>query len=346
LDATTGLVDCPTVYVATDGGGVLKSSNGGGSWNRTSDGLVESSITELVMDPVDPKILYAGTENSGLFKTINGGTSWFNPSTSPDTIKSITAIAVDPRLTPCSPSPCIYVGSQESGVWVSEDEGLSWTQMNNGLTGIGMNVTALTISSYNQAPSDLYAGTEEGHLYRFNRLNNQNIWGETSTDESSNLSSKTNASPLVIAVNPIVPTHLYVGTSGGETQTAGSVFRSLDGGLTWNVVNIPNAQNFSVRVLTFCIQIEPRCPPTVPEGSDQISEPDVLYAGVYGLSRNFFPDEVWTNIDTGQIQFGNNVSSLAIDTLRHTTLYAGTLSGFVIKSQDAGATWSRIDINL
>jgi photosystem II stability/assembly factor-like uncharacterized protein len=160
----------------------------------------------------------------------------------------------------------------------------------------------------------------------------------------------------VIAVNPIVPTDLYVGTSGGESQATGSVFRSTDAGLTWGPVSIPNAQSFTVRVLTFCIQIEPRCPPTIPddfedpadpEQNDPFREKDVLYAGVYGLSRNYFTEsDFWTNIDTGQIQFGNNVSSLAIDTLRHTTLYAGTLSGFVIKSQDAGATWSRIDINL
>jgi photosystem II stability/assembly factor-like uncharacterized protein len=304
--------------------------------------LIELNISELVMDPKVPTTLYAGTENNGLFKTNDGGANWFNPGTAGE-IKSITSIAVDPHIY-CLPSPCIYVGSQESGVWVSKDEGQSWAQMNNGLAET--TVTALALSSYNKSPSDLYAGTEGGHLYKFNLTGNK--WEEA----LPGLSEKTAASPLVIAVNPTVPTTIYVGTSGGEGQSTGGTFRSDTGGQTWSFVPIPNAQNFSVRVLTFCLQVEPQCPPAVPDpddppANDPLRDKNVLYAGVYGLSRNYFTDiDFWTNIDTKQIQHGNNTTSLAVDTLRHTTLYAGTRSGFVIKSRDTGATWTRIDINL
>ncbi|MBI3609338.1 MAG: hypothetical protein HY204_01385 [Nitrospirae bacterium] len=346
LDGSTGLVDCPTVYAATAGGGIFKSPDGGGSWTRIVDGLIEWNISKLVMDPKDPATLYAGTENNGLFKTIDGGANWFNPSTSAGTIKSITAIAVDPWSTPCSPSRCLYVGSQESGVWVSQDDGLNWTQMNNGL--VEMTVTALTVFSYIKLPSDIYAGTEGGHLYRFNRTSNK--WEEALL---GGLSEKTTASPLVIAVNPRVPTDLYVGTSGGEGQSLGSLFKGSNGGTSWNVVSIPFAvQSFSVRVLTFCIQKEPRCPPTIPDlndtpADDALRAKDALYAGVYGLSRNYFSEgNFWENIDNGEIQQGNNTTSLAIDTLRHTTLYTGTFLGYIMKSQDAGATWKRININL
>ncbi len=338
-DSTTGLVDCPAVYAATAGGGIFKSLDGGGSWNGINNGLFELNIAKLVMDPKNPAILYAGTENNGLFKTFDGGTTWAVAGTS-GSITSITSIAIDP-LTCLSP-PCtdIYIGSQDSGVWVSQDRGLSWTQMNNGLEVNGTTVTALTIFSYNKIPSDLYAGTEGGHLYRFDNTNKK--WEEF----FPGLSDKTSATPLVIAINPIVPMDFYVGTSGGEKQTTGGLFRSNDGGLNWNVVTIPTAQGFGVRLLTFCIQIAPRCPPTVPEGSNLISEPDALYAGINGLSKNLFKEgEFWTNLHL-QLEQGNNSTSLAIDILRHTTLYAGTLRGYIMKSQDEGTTWTRIDINL
>jgi len=343
-DPATDPVDCKTVYVATGGGGVYKSLDGGGSWARINNGLFEPNITELAMDPKDSEKLYAGTENSGLFKTIDGGGLWSNPSASPDTLKSISAIVVDPYPT-CLPSPCIYVGSQESGVWVSQNEGQSWTQMNSGLSETtGTIVTALALSSYNKSPSDLYAGTEGGHLFKYNFNPAVKKWEET----PPGLSARTEASPLVIAVNPTVPTTIYVGTSGGEGQSQGGTFRTNDGGMNWSVESIPNGQNFSVRVLTFCLQVEPRCPPLAAEGNDQISEPDILYAGVYGLSRLYLPEGLWENVSSisDVIHSGNNVSSLAVDTLRHTTLYAGTLLGFVIKSQDSGAHWKRIDINL
>lgn len=348
-DPNTDPVDCKTVYVATAGGGIFKSLDGGGSWARIVNGLIEWNISKMVMDPKDPMTLYIGTENNGLFKTNDGGANWFSSGTA-GTITGITAIAIDPHT--CLSPPCtdIYVGSQDSGsgVWVSRDIGLSWTQMNTGLAET--NVTAFTIFSYNKFPSDLYAGTEEGHLYKFNQTGNK--WEEA----LPGLSEKTVASPLVIAVNPLAPagSELYVGTGGGEGQTLGGTFRSIDGGATWNVVPIPNAQNYSVRVLTFCLQVEPQCPPTLPDTddppeNDPLRESDILYAGVYGLSKTAPAGGVWTNIDTGLIQSGNNVSSLAIDVLRHTTLYAGTLSGFVIKCQtdcQNPDNWKRIDINL
>ena len=351
-DVSTGRVDCSVLYAATAGNGVFKSEDGGTSWSRRVDGLYEWNITVLAMDPKDPMTLYAGTENSGLFKTTDGGANWFNPSTSAGTIRSITAITVDPYAT-CLPSPCIYVGSEESGVWVSDDNGLSWAQMNDGLPpGEGTIVTALVVFSYSGSPSVLYAGTEGGHLYKFNRTVNNGTWEEA----LPGLSEKTTASPLVIAVNPITPSELYVGTSGGESESTGGTFRSVNAGQTWTVMPIPNAQNFSVRVLTFCLQVEPRCPPTVPDTADlpendDLRESNILYAGVYGLSITslpVLPGGLWTNLfsATSDVMIGNNVSSLAIDTQRHTTLYAGTLLGFVIKSQDAGATWERIDIDL
>ena len=368
-------VDCKTLYVATTGqlvtsggeesvgdvapvgGRVFRSTDGGESWLEINNGLLGSNITDLVMDPEYPKTLYAGTENNGLFWSFDGGSSW-SVAFGTSTINSITAIAVDPHTCQVFPCTDIYVGSQDSGVWVSRDGGQNWDPLNKGLEEDPA-VTALTIFSYASFPSVLYAGTEKGHVYKYDPLIKEE-WERL----LPGLSDTKERTPLVIAVNPLIPSEIYIGTSGGAGKTDGGVFRSQDGGLTWSNENskIPNSQNFSVRVLTFCIQNEPRCPPTVPfvpdsEEEEEILEtqidersPDVLYAGVFGLSRTFLlgGETSWKNFFTtdSEIELGNNVSSLAIDTLRHTTLYAGTLLGFILKSQDAGTTWKRIDIEL
>ena len=60
-----------TLYAGT-GGGVFKSTNGGGSWTAINAGLITSSVHALAIDPSAPATLYAGT-SGGVFKSTNGG---------------------------------------------------------------------------------------------------------------------------------------------------------------------------------------------------------------------------------------------------------------------------------
>ncbi|MCE2773229.1 MAG: PKD domain-containing protein [Bacteroidetes bacterium] len=79
------------LYLATgdnDGGdtpsiGVLKSIDGGLTWNTT--GLVFTKnlvrrIAKLLIDPNNPQILFAGT-SAGIFRTSDGGNNWYSVST-------------------------------------------------------------------------------------------------------------------------------------------------------------------------------------------------------------------------------------------------------------------------
>jgi photosystem II stability/assembly factor-like uncharacterized protein len=345
VNTMTDQVDCSIVYVASNGSGIFKSKDGGSKWDQLINGLTDWNVTDLVIDPEVPDVLYAGTQNQGLFWTFNGGGAWSPIQQA--AIPSITQVAVDPNTCQTPDTPCtdIYAASEEKGVWVSRDRGLSWKELNDGLDSTS--VTAIRIFSYGIYPSVVYAGTAEGKFYKYNAQTQR--WEQLILALSEGLG----ASLLVISVDPLTPTEIYAGTSGGETETQGGTFRSLDGGRTWTNENsnIPNSQNFSVRVLTFCIQAEPRCPPTIADTDGTVQQDertdDVLYAGVYGLSRTFFVDQPdsWENINMGdQISPPNNTSALAIDNVRHTTLFAGTLLGFVMKTQDTGETWTRIDI--
>ena len=51
-----------TLYAGTAGGGVFKSTNGGGNWSAVNTGLTcYSSVYALAIDPATPTTLYAGT---------------------------------------------------------------------------------------------------------------------------------------------------------------------------------------------------------------------------------------------------------------------------------------------
>ena len=65
-----------TLYAGTFGGGVFKSTNGGGSWTAINTGLTSNFANALAIAPSAPATLYAGTVGGGVFKSTNGGGSW------------------------------------------------------------------------------------------------------------------------------------------------------------------------------------------------------------------------------------------------------------------------------
>src|SRR5207249_935891 len=59
------------VYIATNDGGVWKTTTGGTSWAPLTDPLPSNSVAALALDPSNPSIVYAGTgnpDNNGFIK--------------------------------------------------------------------------------------------------------------------------------------------------------------------------------------------------------------------------------------------------------------------------------------
>jgi len=98
------------LYLATAGGGVWKTWDGGRSWEPITDQKVGSTaVGALAMDPEAPDILYLGlgdpfdTKQPGLFRSLDGGLFWEGPvlavannAGKPATAESVRDIAVDP----------------------------------------------------------------------------------------------------------------------------------------------------------------------------------------------------------------------------------------------------------
>ena len=126
-----------------------------------------------------------------------------------------------------------------------------------------------------------------------------------------------------LAISPAAPATLYAG------MYYGGVFKSTDAGGTWVVANT-NLPNDSVRALA----IDPFTPST-------------LYVGTYsrGIFKSIDSGATWTAASSG-LTADQPVYTLAIDPSNPATLYAGmgrnewTLSLFLYKSTDSGATWA------
>jgi len=98
------------IYVGTGGFGVWKSVNGGGNWTKMSDGLTDSLVNGLVLDPQRPNVLYAATSN-GLFRSIDGAATWtkFGVGQPPNVPNVVRSVAISQTGT------CVHFGTNVNG---------------------------------------------------------------------------------------------------------------------------------------------------------------------------------------------------------------------------------------
>ncbi len=167
-------------------------------------------------------------------------------------------------------------------------------------------------------PSDssvLYMGTTDGHIFG-------------SRDGGAHWQILGRAGPRLdavvtsIIVDPRDSLMLYASTWTRESSgEGGGVFRSSDGGRTWQAVLTGRA----VRAL-----------------AQAPSKPDILVAGALdGVYRSRDAGSTWTRISPASSEELRNFDSLAIDPRSSANAYAGTDLG-VFRSTDRGATWTAI----
>src|SRR5437667_308531 len=115
-----------TLYVST-GGGVFKSTDGGGNWRSVLVLSPGTFVLALAIDPQTPMTVYAGTIDAtttgsghGVFKSTDGGESWSAVNTGLSN-QAVHALAVDPQ-TPTT----VYAGTQGGGVGQGADGEARW----------------------------------------------------------------------------------------------------------------------------------------------------------------------------------------------------------------------------
>lgn len=106
------------------GGGVYRSTNGGGSWRGA--GLKDRDIEHVALDPMSSQVMYA-TAGSILYRTGNGGDSWQNIS--PLGSGEIESVVVDHVV------PTTVYAATHAGIFRSLDSGRSWTLVRGAVYG-------------------------------------------------------------------------------------------------------------------------------------------------------------------------------------------------------------------
>jgi photosystem II stability/assembly factor-like uncharacterized protein len=284
---------------------VFKSTDAGNTWSRSE----LPAVFALAIDPGTSTTLYAGTVGCGgrgcygiVYKSTNAGNTWSWPVET-GVLDQVYALAIDPA-TPTT----LYAGTA-GGVSKSTDGGGTWSFA--GLQSRAVSSLAIDPTT----PTTLYAADPEWDVFK--STDGADTWTDTHLP----------AGPGVLAIDPVRPDTLYAAVHwfpapggcprGGchDECYGGGVFKSTDGGATWNTTGLTDAYVEALAI-------------------DLVS-PATLYAAAArssacsnaGVLKTTDGGGTWRALNNGLADV--DVLALAIDPVTSSRIYAGTAGGGV-----------------
>src|ERR1051325_747988 len=202
--------------------GVLKSTDGGLTWNQTGlNYQLDNKILlqRLIISPLNTQILFCASM-SGLYKTIDGGTTW-----------SLNKAGkfYDVEMNPANPN--ILYAADSLKIFISNDGGVNW--------GVGANASgrsSITVSK--SFPNTVYVWSGTGLYY--------------SSDAGNSFMFRNDPTSAVNAMG-YYDMPLEVSPSDENVLLAGGVNLGLstDGGNTWTTYSAPGSLHADQKAFAF-----------------------------------------------------------------------------------------------
>ena len=321
------------LYAAMGSGGLFKTTSGGVTWEPIFERPGTISIGDIAIDPKHPDTVWVGTGEanvrnsvsigSGMYLTTDGGKTWAHRGL--DNTMTIARVALDPRNPqrvfvaavghPFGPNP-------DRGVFFSPDSGLTWqkvlyTDPENGASDLDIDpanpdIVFAGMWQFDRKPWRYDSGGTTGGLYK-------------SADGGKTWKKVTKGLPALmgrigVKVAPSNPRIVYVVAESKD----GSLFRSTDGGESFEVVNTD--RGLTTRGYYYCdLRVDPKDENRVYvlEGALQVSTD-----GGKSFSR------------IGGSVHGD-LQALWIDPLDPARMWQGS-DGGLASSWDMGKTWQHV----
>ena len=353
IAAVAGVSGDPlTYYVGAASGGIWKSEDGGEYWAPVFEGQPDHAVGALAVAPSDPEIVWAGTGEphirsnvslgTGAYKSTDGGDTWRHMGLGDDGPTRTSRIVIHPT----NPD-IVYVGAlghahgpqQARGVFRTEDGGESWEHVlfaneNTGASSVEMDPTN---------PRKLFAGMWTVAA---------NTWGRESGGEGSGIylskdggdtwnKLEGNGLPTMpvgktdVCLTPADPDRVYalietgdgVPWHGAETES-GELWRSDDGGSTWQLVNQSRDLGGRTAYYNNCFV--------------NTEDPDEAYFLTSGLARTLDGGHTYVN-EQGRRRPGGDYHDMWIDPENGDRMIIGNDGGMAV-SMTRGDTWHRVQL--
>jgi len=347
--------DNQIIYIGTVQNGIYKTTDGGESWNHLGNGHQFSCMRDISIHPFGPDTIFAATTD-GIFKSTNGGDDWafiYTPEYPQNEIISILIHPEQPEL--------IFAGGPVNE-WKSIDGGSTWERLpvprNTGIEDISIdpgNPDILYFVSNSMASGNGIWKSEDRGQTLFSIQNNIDSSGYGKDIEVD----YENGNILYLAVSSVFDTLgacLYKSENGGDSwfdispdeltlpyifkvviypseqntvflcTSDDGVFRSHDGGDTWQSVN----SGLNIWQI-----------PTMEIDLDNY----IIYLGTFydGIYKSITNGENWQKISS-------NISSSPCKNIDACSINPGkayvTMNSGLFRTSDLGESWERVEVGI
>ena len=312
------------IYVGMhDGVCTVSSTDGGKTWQQSKVHFLAHAAARLSASASVPGCAYLAAYESKLFRTDDAGESWHSLDTYPsDYAHSVVVHPEDHQL--------VYAGTEPAAIYRSKDGGDRWEECAGfravpeaSAWGFHVPTRYAHVRDLRMAPGNpnqLFAGVEVGGMIR----------SDDGGDSWQQLQG-TNDDVHCIDMSPSKPRTV-------DVATARAPYRSDDGGATWKLINQGLDRPYALHIAA------------------APNDASVVLLAVSANSRRAEP-QLQRSTDSGETW--NVVSSLGSgaepkdmvvafdwDRADPNRVYAGTDDGRIFSSDDQGAGWQQLPVNL
>ena len=256
--------DPSIIYAGSAVGGIFKSTDSGDTWNPIFDDANSASIGNIAIAASEPNTLYAGTGEAngsgasgaffgdGVYKSTDAGNTWEHSGL--DNSQHIGRLVVDaanPNRVYAAVAGLLYGKSNDKGLYRTLDGGATWENV----LFLSDSTACIDVAVHPQNADIVYAATWERTRYPWNRDYGgptSAIW--RSTDGGDNWEQLSNGLPpsdddtgrIGLAIAASEPNVLYASfTTNSVTNMFDGLYKTTDGGDTWNLINDDISDVFS-----------------------------------------------------------------------------------------------------
>ena len=320
-----------TIFVGSPSGGLWKTTDGGATWNTTTDNLSLIGATSIVVHPTTPNTMYMATGDGdasinyysiGVLKSTDGGNTW-NPTGLNWTVtqsRRISKLLIHPT------NPSILLAATSIGIYKTVDAGVTWTQSTTG--------SFKDIEFKPGDPTTVYASGSQ-------------FYKSTNTGDSFSLITSglptSGVYRMAIGVSSANSSYVYILACNNTNYGFLGVYRSIDSGITFS------SQSSSPNLLGY----EQNGSDTGGQGWYDLAiavsptNANEVYTGGINVWKSTDGGVTWANKSYWIYQGTPAYTHADIHALDFygTVLYVGSDGGF-FKSADGGTTWTDLSTGL